>query len=82
MMLLIKKQIEQKQSMMQSLKLEVRYNNALEKNILDMDGEAGPKINSQKHEQLLVQYAGDDDALSKIKTVHMKQTLRYTMMLT
>ena len=51
-------------------KLEVRYNNALEKNILDMDGEADPKIKSQKHEQLLVQYAGDDDALSKIKTAY------------
>ena len=51
-------------------KLEVKYNNALEKNILDMDGEADPKIKSQKHEQLLVQYAGDDDALSKIKTAY------------
>ena len=51
-------------------KLEVRYNNTLEKNILDMDGEADPKIKSQKHEQLLVQYAGDDDALSKIKTAY------------
>ena len=51
-------------------KLEVRYNNALEKNILDMDGEADPKIKSQKHEQLLVQYAGDDDALKKIKTAY------------
>ena len=35
-----------------------------------MDGEADPKIKSQKHEQLLVQYAGDDDALSKIKTAY------------
>ena len=51
-------------------KLEVRYNNTLEKNILDMDGEADPKIKSQKHEQLLVQYAGDDDALKKIKTAY------------
>ena len=29
-----------------------------------------PKIKSQKHEQLLVQYAGDDDALKKIKTAY------------
>ena len=35
-----------------------------------MDGEADPKIKSQKHEQLLVQYAGDDDALKKIKTAY------------